>query len=181
MSTTAIAITIVATALLSIVACGYFFYLITRKYFAAEQKRLLLQMKVDERAHTLQAVTPIRLGAYERMALFLERISPESLVMRNFRPGMDTKQLQSAMTQSVRSEWEHNLSQQVYLSSECWNRIREAKDEMINLVNASASNLAIDADPTSLAGNIFSSVASSKVPTDEALEFLKDELHQLFD
>ena len=98
----------------------------------------MLQMKIDEHKESLKVVTPIRLQAYERMALYLERISPNSLILRTFRPGMDIKALQTAMTKSIRDEWEHNLSQQVYLTTESWNRIREAKEEMINLINGSA-------------------------------------------
>ena len=114
------------------------------------------------------------------MALYLERISPNSLILRTFRPGMDIKALQTAMTKSIRDEWEHNLSQQVYLSAESWNRIREAKEEMINLINGSAVKLSADADPTSLAGAIFESVAKSKIPTDEAIEFMKNEIQERF-
>ena len=97
-----------------------------------------------------------------------------------FRPGMDIKALQTAMTKNIRDEWEHNLSQQVYISADSWNRIREAKEEMINLINGSAVKLAPDADPTSLAGVIFESCAKSKIPTDDAIEFMKNEIQERF-
>lgn len=180
MSTTAIAIIIVLTALLSVGVTGLIFYKVAQTYFDNQQKTQMLQMKIDEHKESLKVVTPIRLQAYERMALYLERISPNSLVLRTFRPGMDIKALQTAMTKSIRDEWEHNLSQQVYLSAESWNRIREAKEEMINLINGSAVKLSADADPTSLAGAIFESCAKSKIPTDEAIEFMKQEIQERF-
>lgn len=180
MSTTAIAIIIVLTALLSVGVTGLIFYKVAQTYFDNQQKTQMLQMKIDEHKESLKVVTPIRLQAYERMALYLERISPNSLVLRTFRPGMDIKALQVAMTKSIRDEWEHNLSQQVYLSAESWNRIREAKEEMINLINGSAVKLPADADPSSLAGAIFESCAKSKIPTDEAIEFMKNEIQERF-
>lgn len=171
---------ILATAILSVALTGFLFYKIAKTYFDNQQKSQLLQMKIDEHKESLKVVTPIRLQAYERMALYLERISPNSLILRTFRPGMDLKALQIAMTKTIRDEWEHNLSQQVYLSTESWNRIREAKEEMINLINGSAVKLPPDADPTSLAGAIFESVAKSKTPTDEAIEFMKKEIQERF-
>ena len=180
MSTTAIAIIIVLTALLSVGVTGLIFYKVAQTYFDNQQKTQMLQMKIDEHKESLKVVTPIRLQAYERMALYLERISPNSLILRTFRPGMDIKALQVAMTKNIRDEWEHNLSQQVYLSAESWNRIREAKEEMINLINGSAVKLSADADPTSLAGAIFESCAKSKIPIDEAIEFMKNEIQERF-
>jgi hypothetical protein len=180
MSATLIAIIIVFTGLLSVTVTGFIFYKIVTSYFDNQQKNQMLQMRIDERKESLKVVTPIRLQAYERMALYLERISPNSLILRTFHPGMDIKALQLAMTKSIRDEWEHNLSQQVYLTTESWNRIREAKEEMINLINGSAVKLPADADPTSLAGAIFESCAKSKIPTDEALEFMKNEIQERF-
>ena len=180
MSTLFSSIIILATALLSVAVTGFIFYKIASTYFDNQQKTQMLQMRIDEHKESLKVVTPIRLQAYERMALYLERISPNSLILRTFRPGMDIKALQLAMTKSIRDEWEHNLSQQVYLTTESWNRIREAKEEMINLINGSAVKLPADADPTSLAGAIFESCAKSKIPTDEAIEFMKNEIQERF-
>lgn len=160
-------------------AMGGLFYLLVKRYFENQQKQQLLQMKLNERRETLKVVTPIRLQAYERMALFLERISPNSLVLRCYQPGMDLHLLQGVMTKNIRDEWEHNLSQQVYVSPELWARIREAKDEMVNLVNSSAVSLNDTTDPTRLAATIFAS-AADRSPVDEALAAMHNELHELF-
>ena len=165
--------------LATLALAGWIFYLLVKRYFDNQQKERLLQMKIDERRETLKVVTPIRLQAYERMALFLERISPDSLVLRCYQPGMDLKLLQGVMTKNIRDEWEHNLSQQVYLDPATWARIREAKDEMVNLVNSSAVTLTDTDDPTRLAATIFASAAQQK-PTDSALEELHKEINELF-
>ena len=173
----------IASLVISIVAAfalaGLFFYLLAKRFFDNQQKQQLLQMKIDERRETLKTVTPIRLQAYERVALFLERISPNSLVLRCYQPGMDLHLLQGVMTKNIRDEWEHNLSQQVYVSEELWAHVREAKDEMVNLINSSAVSLADTDDPTRLAATIFAS-AADRMPTDEALTALHKELHELF-
>ena len=175
-----VSIVIILVAVLATLAlAGGIFYLLAKRYFDHQQKQQLLQMQLDGRRETLKVVTPIRLQAYERMALFLERISPNSLVLRCYQPGMDLRLLQGVMTKNIRDEWEHNLSQQVYLSEELWARIREAKDEMVNLVNSAAVSLADTSDPTRLAATIFAS-AADHTPVDGALEAMHQELKELF-
>lgn len=181
MSATLIAIIIVFTGLLSVTVTGFIFYKIVTSYFDNQQKNQMLQMRIDERKESLKVVTPIRLQAYERMALYLERISPNSLILRTFHPGMDIKALQLAMTKSIRDEWEHNLSQQVYMSSDVWQKIRQAKEEMINIVNSSAATLDRDAAPTELAGRVFATVTEKELPTDAALEYMKAEIKSHFE
>ena len=155
------------------------FYLLMKRYMENGQKERVLQMNFDARREALKVVTPIRLQAYERMALFLERISPNSLVLRCYQPGMDLKLLQGVMTKNIRDEWEHNLSQQVYLTPELWAQIREAKDEMVNLVNSAAVSLPDTTDPTRLAAAVFAS-AAEHAPVDSALDAMHKELHELF-
>ena len=165
--------------MVGIALVGYIFFRITKRYFDNQQKTQMLQMRIDEHREAVKLVTPIRLQAYERMALYLERISPDSLVLRCYQPGMDTKLLQGVMTKTIRDEWEHNLSQQVYISSEAWRLIRQAKDEMMGVINSAAITIPEDADPTRLASAIFATVAEGQLPTATALEFLKQEMRDL--
>lgn len=168
-----------AAVLATMALTGYIFFRITKRYFDNRQKEQMLQMRIDEHREAVKQVTPIRLQAYERMALYLERISPESLVLRCYQPGMDTKLLQGVMTKVIRDEWEHNLSQQVYLSSEAWAMIREAKEQMIGVINSAAITVPADADPARLASTIFATVAEGQLPTAPALEYLKREFREL--
>ena len=179
MNTTAFIIILVVAVLATLAIVGWTLQSVLKRWLKNQQKERLLQMKLDERQETLRVVTPLRLQAYERMALFLERISPNSLVLRCYQPGMDLKLLQGVMTKNIRDEWEHNLSQQVYLDAATWAHIREAKDEMINLVNSSAVTLTDTDDPTRLAASIFASAAQQR-PTDRALETLHKEINELF-
>lgn len=178
---------IMGTVVLTILACllssgitGFVAYLIIKRFVENEQKKSLLELKKMQAMETLKVVNPIRLQAYERLALFLERISPNSLVLRCYQPGMDLKVLQGVLTKNIRDEFEHNLSQQVYVSSEAWNRIKEAKEEMINMINSSAVKLDNEADISSLVGSIFETVTKQN-PVDSALEFLKREIKTQFE
>lgn len=96
------------------------------------------QRKQELRMKNSEVTLPIRLQAYERVILFLERIKPESLVMRLATNNMRTIDLQRAMLENIRDEFEHNLSQQIYLSYEAWNMVIAAKQSMVQLVSATA-------------------------------------------
>ena len=130
---------------------------------------------------TQKTVLPLRLQAYERLALFLERISPEPLILRVNQPGMSAKQLHGELLSTIRAEFEHNLSQQVYISSEAWELIRKARANVINLVNAAADQVKEDATALSLSQKVFEQVVQlTSPPVQEALEFLKQEIRELY-
>ncbi|HPA86618.1 MAG TPA: hypothetical protein PK106_02420, partial [Bacteroidales bacterium] len=94
-----------------------------------------------------RSVTPIKLQAYERIVLFLERISLESLLLRVSTSGMNAGQLQSALLSAIRSEFEHNLSQQIYMSPQAWEVVRNARSSVIRLINSEAEKMK-DSDPS---------------------------------
>lgn len=180
MITFSIIIALVA-AVAAVAVTGWIFYKVIKSYFKNQQKMQLLQMRLDEQRESMKVVMPIRMQAYERMVLFLDRISPDSLILRCYQPGMDMKLLQGVLTKNIRDEWEHNLSQQIYISSEAWDRIREAKEEMVNMVNSAAVSLPTDGDPTTLAAAIFASAQKNASTRESALEFLKAEFAKRFD
>jgi hypothetical protein len=152
-------------------------YFVLRQFFLNEQKKSLLEIKMKNQ----QQLTPIRLQAYERLVLLLERISPNSLVMRVNLPGMSAFQLQTALIRNIREEFEHNLSQQVYVSTPAWELVRNTKEETIKLVNISASKLNDTASGTELSTLILEySMQSANSPGMKAIEYLKNEIRQLF-
>jgi hypothetical protein len=148
------------------------------KAFMDNQIRLReLEVKIKGKS----IITPIRLQAYERVALLLERISPSSLVMRVQKSDYSLSQLQSALIHSIRDEFEHNLSQQVYLSAYSWELVKEAKEEMIKLINVAASQLNENATSNDLCTNIFvNTLETKKLATNKALDYLKKEIRATF-
>lgn len=140
-----------------------------------EQKQLEIKLKNAE------LVTPLRLQAYERMTLFLERITPNILLVRLGNNGMQVLDFQQLLLKEIREEFNHNLSQQVYLSHEAWEKTRQAMNEIIALINTSSAGLATDAPAIDLSKKIFEHVIiENKQPTTEALKFLKEEIQTLF-
>lgn len=160
----------------SLVVMATAYYLL--KIFLANEQ---MKRNTDIKMAGYKIITPIRLQAYERLVLFLERISPESLIMRVHNPSMIPAQLQSALQQNVRDEFEHNLSQQVYVSSQAWELIRTSKEEILKLINTAATKLNEKATATDLSQKIFElSLSENKLVTKTALEFLKNEIRQVF-
>lgn len=127
-----------------------------------------------------KTITPVRLQAYERLTLFLERISVESLIMRTNKPGMDTKALQSAMLATIRAEFDHNLSQQIYVSPQAWEVLKNAKTNTTKLINTSAEKLPPKASGSDFSKFLLESVMElDKEPTTIAIEFLKAEVSRM--
>ena len=152
------------------------FFTIT-KFLENEQKKRLLEMRKDDQ----KVITPIRLQAYERITMFLERISPSSLINRVHKNGMSARMLQAELIQTIRNEFNHNLSQQVYISDDAWNRVKNSKEEMIKLVNLASSKVKDDAPGAALSKVILQvSIKIDKMPTDIAIEYLKKEIRQTF-
>jgi hypothetical protein len=122
-------------------------------------------------------VTPIKLQAYERIVLFLERISFESLLVRVSSPDMTASQLHSALLSAIRSEFEHNLSQQIYMSQKAWEVARNARSNMIKIINSEAEKLSADATAMSLSKLLLEKVIElEQEPTRAAIDFLKAEI-----
>jgi hypothetical protein len=128
-----------------------------------------------------KTVTPIRLQAYERVTLFLERISLEALVVRVNSPGMTASQLHTALLTAIRSEFEHNLSQQIYMSPESWEVVKNAKSNTIRIINTEAGSMPSDATALALSKKLLEAVVDlEKEPTRVAIEFVKAEAAKLF-
>jgi len=159
----------------SLVVFGTAYYLI-KFFFENEQKKRSIDIKLAG----YKIITPIRLQAYERIVLFIERISPESLIMRLHKPELSALQFQTMLILAIREEIEHNLSQQVYISSNAWEMVKNTKEDMIKLINTAAAKLNDNAGSTDLSRKIFELSVGEKSITKPALEFIKNEIRQLF-
>ncbi len=123
---------------------------------------------------------PLKLQAMERLILFLERISPNSLLVRVHRGGMAASQLQSELVSTIRAEFEHNLSQQIYVSEQAWEEVKDAKEEMIRIINNAFSHVGSNASGIQMSSQIFEQVLKMEnVPTQKAVDFLKSEAKRL--
>ncbi len=85
-----------------------------------------------------EIIVPLRLQAYERICLYLERITPENLILRIAGQCNTAIELQQLALHEIREEFNHNLAQQIYISPATWEAVKNARDEVITLINQSA-------------------------------------------
>lgn len=139
------------------------------------------QKELDIKVKTIEITTPIRLQAYERMTLFLERITPANLLVRLGSPDIQAIDFQRVLLQEIREEFNHNLAQQVYISHEVWEKTRTAMNDVVTLINTSASEVSPDSASINLSKKIFEKVINgNQQPTAEALKMLKEEAQKMF-
>ena len=122
---------------------------------------------------------PLRLQAYERMVLFLERISPSKLLVRVNPTGSDENAYESLLVATIEQEFEHNLSQQIYISEECWNIIVAAKNATIQLIRK-AGLLEKTGTADKLREVILTEMMEKRAPSDAAISFIKDEVSDMW-
>ena len=124
-------------------------------------------------------MVPLRMQAYERLALFLERMQPSNLLLRVQKPNMKSSTLHAVLLKTIRSEFDHNMSQQVYVSDAVWKLINQAKDQLVGTINQNVTSVSPDSDATELGKLIIeTSLEQQKWFTDEALSLLKEELRK---
>ncbi|MBU2997452.1 hypothetical protein KO500_13470 [Cellulophaga baltica] len=152
------------------VVAFYFFRLHTKN----EEGRRRFMLQKDTQKQTL----PIRLQAYERMVLFLERISLPSLVVRVAPQSQDKAAYEALLIKSIETEFDHNLSQQLYLSDECWNIIKAAKSATIQSIRKAALSDAENSDK--FREDILSDTMDKASPSGTALAFVKKEIGVLW-
>jgi hypothetical protein len=152
------------------VVAFYFFRLHTRN----EEGRRRYLLHKDSQKNTL----PIRLQAYERMALFLERIAIPSLVVRVAPKNSNKNDYENLLVKSIENEFEHNLSQQIYMTDECWNIIKAAKSATIQMIRKAGMSESDSADK--LREDILNETMEKSSPSATALSYVKKEIGELW-
>jgi len=151
-------------------------YYLVKNFLDHESRKKSLDLKLANQS----VLTPLRLQAYERIVLFLERINPSSMVMRANK-NTSASMLQGELLKTIRSEFEHNLSQQIYMSNKAWDAVVKAKEETIKLINVAASRVNADATGMELAQTVIAvSSQLSELPTKVAIDLLKKEIGKEF-
>jgi hypothetical protein len=155
----------------------YAMYLVVKSFLTKDFERRLVDLKVKN----TEIILPIRLQAYERMSLFLERISLSHLIVRVNDPSYSVGQFQQILLAEIRNEFQHNLSQQVYMSDQTWVLIKKAMEDIVSTINRAASVLPNEARGIELAKKVFEIQSErNEDPTAFALKYLKDEIRKVF-
>lgn len=147
--------------------------LIVKRFLNTELKKKQLKMLIDNQEITVR----LRLQACERLIMFIERVNPRQLVPRVYQSGMTVADLQAAIIYNVKAEFEHNLSQQIYVSKPVWDIVRGVQEQMIHMTGTMAKQLQPDAPAQELHAKIIEFLVSSdgQMPMEVALNLINDE------
>lgn len=155
----------------------YGVYLMVRAFI---NKEIELK-KLEIRGRSIETILPNRLQAYERMCLFLERMSPPNLLLRVSNPALSAREFHKVLLDEIRNEYNHNVSQQIYMSEEVWNMVRNAKEDLVIMVNQAAESMNQESTGLDLSRKIFElSMEKNVEPIGHALNELKKEIQQTF-
>lgn len=147
-------------------------YFVLKTYMENQQKLQHLKIQQEQQKSSL----PLRLQAYERLSLFCERISLPSLLLRARKPGMSNGELRVSLLLAVQQEYEHNITQQVYVSSQLWEIIKLARDESVNAISIIAEKTDTKADAKELTGMLLNYVNQQEaMAVEKALLAIKKE------
>jgi hypothetical protein len=167
-------IEILAYTIPSLITGGVAYYLFS-SYFKDQQntRRWLLQKDAQKDA------LPVRLQAYERMTLFVERINLTKLLIRITPLSQDKNDYENLVIAQIEQEFEHNLSQQIYMSDECWTIIVTAKNATIQMIRKATMSDRVDSTDK-LREVLLNDLMEKQSPSNAALAYIKNEVGQLW-
>lgn len=154
-------------------------YIVLRAFLDRESKMRLIEYKQSK----LREALPVRLQAYERLTVFLERIALHNLLPRVRKAEMNVGDFRMSLINNIRMEYEHNISQQIYVSTEAWAMIRAAKEEIISIINRNAMELLPELPGIELHKKIIAELAETEedIITQKSINQLKKEVYMLYD
>ncbi|MBE0651175.1 MAG: hypothetical protein IH595_10070 [Bacteroidales bacterium] len=151
-------------------------------FLKEEQELTRIKIQHESKAESTKAILNAKLQAYERMTLFLERINPPNLIPRVLIHGQSGTSLLKTLQLTVREEFEHNLSQQIYISDHAWELTKAAKENILQLINKAGGKLGAATSAADLAQMILvSGFENESDPIEKALTYLKKDVREMFD
>jgi hypothetical protein len=151
---------------------GYYFF---KTYVDHQKEMQYMELRKENRSEVL----PLRLQAFERLVLFLERISPGQLLSRVKPVGDNKYDYENLLIASIEQEFEHNLVQQVYVSQKCWDAVKASKNSTISLIRHTNMSDKIT-NAQKLREVILTDLLEKSSPSDTGIAYVKNEIKQLF-
>ena len=162
-----------------LITCGSI-VLIVFRFLKKQNSREILNLKLELRKQRQEFFLQSRLDAYQRSVLLMERIHPNSLIMRTHNPSLNAKLFQAELVKSVRNEFEHNVTQQIFINPSTWGIMKSSKEEVIKLIHMAGSQMDEKATSIQLSGKIMEIVVQlDQFPTEIAVDALKKEFQEL--
>lgn len=148
-------------------------YSFFKSYIENEGKRRRYVLARENQKHAL----PLRLQAYERLTLFLERIDPVKLLIRITPISENKNDYENYVIAQIEQEFEHNLSQQIYMSEECWTIITTAKNATIQMIRKATMSDKVDS-ADKLRESVLNDMFDKPSPSSAALAYLRNEVKE---
>ena len=156
-------------------------FLTVALFLKKQGEKEVRHLQIELRKERQNFFLPSRVESYQRAVLLMERINPNSLVMRLHTPGIPAKAFQADLLKAIRDEFDHNVAQQIFISIPAWKMVKSSKEETIKIINLAGNQMESVSTSTELAGKIFEIVNEiGNTPTDITVEYLKKELQELF-
>ncbi|MGO4821633.1 MULTISPECIES: DUF7935 family protein [unclassified Flavobacterium] len=165
---------IIAYTIPSVITAAVAYFLFEAHFKDQQNNRRWLLQKDNQ-----SAILPLRLQAYERMTLFMERINPSQLMVRITPVSDDKNEYENYVIAQIEQEFVHNLSQQIYITEECWSIILAAKNATIQMIRLAAKNEKVT-NADSLREIVLTDLVNKTSPSNAALSFIKNEVGQLW-
>ncbi|TXE19715.1 hypothetical protein ES692_02905 [Psychroserpens burtonensis] len=154
---------------------GAIAFLFFREFVENENRRREFLIQKDLQKDSL----PMRLQAYERLSLFLERIKPAKLLVRVIPTSSNKEDYESLLIANIEQEFDHNLAQQIYVTDKCWSISSTAKNATIQMIRKATLSDKVDSSDK-LREVILTDMIDKRAPSDAALSFIKDEVSDLW-
>ncbi|WP_261380985.1 DUF7935 family protein [Mucilaginibacter pallidiroseus] len=155
----------------------YIAFYLFKPYLDKSNNIQLLELKKEIAAQTL----PLRLQAYERLILFTERINPSNLLIRLNDSSYTAADLHAVIVSDIRTEYQHNVTQQIYVSLQAWGVVKRMKDDTLALVNSAAKGMPANATGLDLSKVILTHLGTlEKNPYDVATAMIRQDIEELF-
>ena len=155
--------------------------LFLRKNAEKEDKHSMRQLQSELKKQRQEFFLPNRVDAYQRAVLLMERIHPNSLIMRTINPGLPSAAYQAELLKSIRDEYDHNVAQQLFITPGLWEMVKNSKEETVKIVNIAGKQMQPTSMSTDLAAKIFELTAEiGELPSDITVKALKEDLQRLF-
>jgi|688.fasta_scaffold86759_4 hypothetical protein len=152
-------------------------FFLVKKFLERDYQNQMVAMKAENQ----KMITPLRLQAYERLILLMERTNLSDLITRTHKSGMSARMLHSELLKTIRNEFDHNIAQQLYVTNKSWDSLKTAKEETIKTINIAASHVSDTAPAMELVNVLFDIITKvERLPTEIATDMLKMEARQLF-
>jgi hypothetical protein len=146
------------------------------KFYKSEQEKRLWELK----RLSQKEISPLRMRAYERLSLLLERTTPEHMLLELNLGEMTILQVQQHLMRTIRLEYDHNTSQQIYVSDEVWMLIIDARNQMVAFVNSMAQQMPPESTALDYAKVLITAYsANGKTANEQAMQALRDEARSL--